>query len=111
MGAVGLVFRAELRRRWRSWLAIAILISVVSGFVLTATAAGRRTASAYPRFVAAYGFDAVAYATKPVPNLAALPEVASAILATAPANGQGTCTCSHSFRSINPRNFSLLVLP
>ena len=34
MEAVRLAFRAELRRRWRSWLAIALLISVVGGFVL-----------------------------------------------------------------------------
>ena len=31
MGAVRLVFHAGLRRRWRSWLAIALLISVVGG--------------------------------------------------------------------------------
>ena len=42
MGAVMLVFQAELRRRWRSWLAIALLISVVGGLVLAAAAAGRR---------------------------------------------------------------------
>ena len=31
--ALGLIFRAELRRRWRSWLALAILIAVVGGVV------------------------------------------------------------------------------
>ena len=58
MGAVGLAFRAELRRRWRSWLAVAVLISVVGGLVLATAAAGRRTGSAFPPFVAAHGFDA-----------------------------------------------------
>ena len=57
MGAVRLVFHAGLRRRWRSWLAIALLISVVGGLVLAAAAAGRRTENAFPRFVAAHGFD------------------------------------------------------
>jgi hypothetical protein len=77
LGAVRLAFRAELRRRWRSWLAIAILISVVGGLVLAATAAGRRTESAFPRFVAAHGFDAVEFAVQPVPKLAKLPGVTS----------------------------------
>jgi hypothetical protein len=73
LGAVWLVFGAKLRRRWPSWLAIVILIGVVGGFVLAAVAAGRRTESAFPRFVAAYGFDAYVYATRPLPQLAKLP--------------------------------------
>jgi hypothetical protein len=73
LGAVRLAFRAESRRRWRSWLAIAVLISVVGGFVLAAAAAGRRTESAFPRFVAAYGFDAAVFAVRPVPKVAGLP--------------------------------------
>ena len=64
-----MAFRAELRHRWRSWLAIAILISVVGGLVLAAAAAGRRTEAAFPQFVAAHGFDAVVYATQPVPKV------------------------------------------
>src|SRR5580698_883593 len=75
--AVWLAFRAELRRRWRSWLAIALLISVVGGFVLAATAAGRRTQNAFPQFVVAHGFDAVVYANQPVPRVATLPGVVS----------------------------------
>ena len=51
MGAVRLVFGAELRHRWRSWLMLVILIAVVGGLVLAAAAAGRRTATAFPRFV------------------------------------------------------------
>ena len=78
LGAVRLVFGAKLRRRWPSWLAIVILISVVGGFLLAAVAAGRRTDSAFPRFVAAYGFDADVYATRPLPQLAKLPGVTSA---------------------------------
>ena len=107
MGAIGLVFRAELRRRWRSWLAVAVLISVVGGLVLAAAAAGRRTESAFPRFVAAHGFDAVVYSSRPVPQLAKLPEVASATELIAPANGQPTCDCTHP---INPSDLSVGVL-
>ena len=52
-------------------------MTLVGGFVLAATVAGRRTDSAFPRFAATYGFDAVAFAVQPVPKLARLPEVAS----------------------------------
>ena len=69
MGALRLLFRAEFRRRWRSWLALATLIAVVSGVVLAAAAAGRRTESAFPRFVAAYGFNAGVYSMRPAPKL------------------------------------------
>ncbi len=78
MGAVRLVFNAGLRRRWRSWLAIALLVSVVGGLVLAAAAAGRRTENAFPRFVAAHGFDSIVYATRPVPGVGRIPGVASA---------------------------------
>ncbi len=108
MGAVRLAFRAELRRRWRSWLAIALLISVVGGLVLAATAAGRRTESAFPRFVAAHGFDALVYTAQPVPKLARLPGVASVTELVGPDNGQPTCDCSHP---INPNDFGVLVAP
>ena len=93
MDAVWLVFRAEVRRRWRSWLAIALLISLVGGFVLAAAAAGRRTESAFPRFVAAHGFDAIVYANMPVPKVAELPGVTSAIQLASPYNGQPTSAC------------------
>ena len=94
MGAVRLLFHTELRRRWQSWVVIALLISVVAGLVLAATAAGRRTDSAFPRFVAAHGFDAVVYATRPVPQVAHLPGVTSATKLTIPDTGNPTCDCS-----------------
>jgi hypothetical protein len=40
MGAAWLIVRADLRRRWRAMLAMALLIGLVSGVVLVA-AAGR----------------------------------------------------------------------
>ena len=89
MGAVRLVFHAELRRRWRSWLAIALLISVVGGLVLAAAAAGRRTENGIP----ALRGDArlrqpIVYATRPVPAVAHLPGVTSADGADRPRHGQ-----------------------
>ena len=38
MRAVGLVLAAQSRRQWRSWLALGVLIALVSGFVLAAAA-------------------------------------------------------------------------
>ncbi len=108
MGALGLVLRAEFRRRWRSWLALAALIAVVSGLVLFATAAGRRTASAFPRFLAAHGYDAEVYHERRLPALARLPTVASAVEVLEVANGQPTCTCK---RLINSDDFTLGWVP
>jgi len=103
--AVRLAFRAQLRSRWRSWLAIAVLISVVGGFVLSAAAAGRRTESAFPSFVAAHGFDIVVYANESQPKVATLPRVASFTQLASPFNGQPTCRCT---RPINPSNLDVI---
>jgi hypothetical protein len=45
--------RADLRRRWRSRVAIAALIAIAGTVVLTAYAGARRTDSAYPRYLQA----------------------------------------------------------
>ena len=105
MGAVRLAFRCELRRRWRSWFAVAVLISVVGGMVLAATAAGRRTESAFPQFVAVHGFDADVYAARPLPTLATLPGVSSVAELLGPDNGQPTCSCTHP---MNPTDFGVI---
>ena len=76
MGAFELLFRAETRRRWRSWLALAVLVALVGGLVLAATAAGRRTAAAFPHFVTAYGFDSAVYTGQPHSIGPKFPEVA-----------------------------------
>jgi MacB-like periplasmic core domain len=51
MGAVWLRLRAELRRQWRGWLALAVLLGVIGGIALAAAAGARRTDTAYPRFL------------------------------------------------------------
>jgi hypothetical protein len=103
VGAVRLVLGAEFRRRWRSWLILVVLIAVVGGLVLAAAAAGRRTATAFPRFVAAHGYDVYIYNQKPVPGLSRLPGVFSVTTIGNPASGQPTCACTT--RAINPSNF------
>jgi hypothetical protein len=99
LGAVLLVFRSELRRRWRSWLILVVLIAVVGGLALAAVAAGRRTASAFPRFVATHGYDAYIFNDKPLPSLARLPGVASVTSLVIPGSGQPTCACTHVINS------------
>ena len=101
MGAIWLVFGAEFRRRWRSWLVLAVLIAVVGGLVLAAAAAGRRTATAFPRFVTAHGFDVYIYNNQPAPGLARLPGVASVTTIGNPASGQPTCDCTHAIDAPN----------
>jgi hypothetical protein len=51
MGPAWLVLRADLRRRWRPMLAMALLIGLVGGVVLVSAAGARRTDTAYPRFL------------------------------------------------------------
>src|SRR5947207_10612641 len=53
MGAVWLRLRAELRQRWRGWLALAVLLGLIGGVAVTAAAGARRTDTAYPRFLRA----------------------------------------------------------
>ena len=108
MGAVRMVFGSELRRRWKAWLALALLVTLVGGSVLAAVAAGRRTASVFPRFVAAHGYDVFVYSSKPLPKLATLPEVSSAVPVLGPFSGPPTCACTHR---INSYNFSVLEVP
>jgi hypothetical protein len=47
--------RAQLRERWRAWLALSLLMGVTAGVVFAAGAGARRTESAYPRFEEAQG--------------------------------------------------------
>jgi hypothetical protein len=106
--AVGLVFWTQLRHRWRSWLAISILIGLVGGVIMAAAAAGRRTESAIPTFVADHGFDAEVYSTQSSPKIPRLPEVSAATVAFGPDNGQPACACRHP---LNPSYFGVVVLP
>jgi ABC-type antimicrobial peptide transport system permease subunit len=50
VGAVGLVARTDLRRRWRGTVVVALLIGVVGAVVLSTLAGARRSESALRRF-------------------------------------------------------------
>ena len=106
MGALGLVFRAELRRRGRAWLALALLVAVVGGVVLAAAAAGQRTADAFPSYLSRYGFDVALYADKV--DLTRFPEVARSTVLVGTDNGQPACACTHS---IDANEFGLVWVP
>jgi putative ABC transport system permease protein len=51
VNAVALRLGFELRRRWKAWLSLALLLSAFGGSVLAAAAGARRTHSAYPRYL------------------------------------------------------------
>ena len=51
MESLWLTLRAELRRRWRPMLGLAVLLGVIGGVVLTAAAGAQRTDTAYPRLL------------------------------------------------------------
>ncbi|HEY7429981.1 MAG TPA: ABC transporter permease [Streptosporangiaceae bacterium] len=108
MGAVWLVFGAKLRRHWQSWLLLSLLIAVASGIVLAATAAGSRTDSAFPRYLASHGYDAIVYSTRPLPQLSRLPEVKQVTPVRMPFYGHPRCSCGHR---INEGAFSVRQVP
>ncbi|MGA2969253.1 MAG: hypothetical protein ABSE75_05560 [Acidimicrobiales bacterium] len=58
MRSVGVVFRAELLRRWASWLALSLLVALIGGTVLAGVSTAHRTSSAYSDFSKRYGYDA-----------------------------------------------------
>src|SRR5436190_1226347 len=51
---IGLLVRSDLRRRWRSWLAVVALVGVVGGVSLAAVAGWQRTDTAMERFYEYY---------------------------------------------------------
>ncbi len=83
MGALRLTLRAELRRRWRPMLVLALLLGITGGVVLTAAAGAVRTDTAYPRLLrwASAAQANVIVKNAPVPAFFAalrrLPQVAS----------------------------------
>src|SRR5215469_2785057 len=91
MGAVAVVLHARLRQQWRSWLALAALVALVGGFVMAAAATGRRTAAAFPGFVARHGYDAIVYSGRALPGLARIPQVAQVTPVRAPWAFPGRC--------------------
>jgi hypothetical protein len=107
MGAIAVILAARSRRHWRAWLALALLVALGTGLVLAATTAGRRADSAFPRFAAAYGYDAIVYASEPLP-LDSFPEVAQVVAITAPFAGPTWCSCG---KTINDGALTVREVP
>ena len=103
-----MLLRSSFRQRWRSWVLLSLLIALASGLVLTAAVAARGTATAFPRYETAHGYDSFMYAVKPLPKIATLPEVASSTQVQLPTGGNPTCSCSHP---INNDDFSVFEVP
>jgi len=100
-----MLLRTGARQRWRSWLALSLLTTLVVGFVLAGAQTARRTATAWPRFEAVHGFDTFAYAPSPIRNPATLPGVAAAVAIRSPAVGPPACaSCTGQ---INGNYFSI----
>ena len=115
VGAVRVILAARARRFWRAWLLFAVLVALGTAVVLAAVTAGRRADSAFPRFVAAHGYDAVVYANGPLP-LARLPGVARTVPIQAPFYGQPSCSCGRTIdqgslavREVRPADLSRMV--
>jgi hypothetical protein len=94
LAAVLFLLGARFRHRWRSWLVLSLLIALMSGLVLAGVVAGRRTATAFPRYLAAHGFDSFVLSAAPIPKIATLPGVSSAALVHLIASGPPACACS-----------------
>lgn len=76
--ALAVLATAELRRHWRSLLALGILVGLAGAGVVSATAAARRTSSAYDRLRDATNVDdarVVSINAVPPEQVSALPEV------------------------------------
>ena len=109
MLAVVMVLRGRFRQYWKSWLALSLLIAVAGGFALSAAMAGRRTAAAFPDYVARHGYDIVVYSLRPLPRLARLPDVASTTPVLAPFTDQPRCASCR--KRIDKSNFVISVAP
>ncbi|HEY5438147.1 MAG TPA: ABC transporter permease [Acidimicrobiales bacterium] len=68
MRSIGVVFRAELSRRWTSWLALSLLVALIGGTVLAGTSTALRTSAAFSSFTKQYGYDAEVFSSSPLPN-------------------------------------------
>jgi len=109
VGTMVITLRARLRRYWRAWLSLALLVAAAGGFVLTAAAAGHRTDTAFPQFTARHGDDVIVYSGQPLPQLARLPDVSSAT--TVPVTVSDTPRCPSCRAPIDASNFLVNEVP
>jgi ABC-type lipoprotein release transport system permease subunit len=107
VNAVWARFRGDVRRRWRAWLGVVVLVGLFGGIVTAAAAGARRTDDAYARFVAAnHGAQYLIDDFVPNPEAAVLhPATVAALPAVAEAD---------SFRVFGPVNdvgYNLVASP
>lgn len=105
MSLVRMMLRTGARHRWRSWLALSLLTALVVGLVLAGVQTARRTATAWPRFEAAHGFDTFVYTPTPLRDAARFPDVATAVHIRS--TGGGAPRCSSCTSQINQNDFSI----
>ena len=111
MAFLGLMLRAGLRHRWRAWLALALLIALAVGLVLAGAMTARRTATAFPRFEAAHGYDGFFYATERVQSASSLPGVTSLTEVTSIVSNAPECRCLSSLNNSNNFNVNEVAGP
>ena len=71
MATLWLRLRADVRMGWRTLAALALLLGLVGGVVLTAAAGARRTDTAYPRLLSwasATQVDILPFSGEPAPR-------------------------------------------
>lgn len=108
MSFLGMMLRTGLRHRWRSWLALSLLIALVVGLVLAGAQTARRTATAFPRYEAAHGYDIFAYSVNPLPHPKSLPGVTATVHLQSTG---GSPTCSSCTGQINSNDFTIQEVP
>jgi ABC-type lipoprotein release transport system permease subunit len=104
-----MVLRGRFRQYWKSWLALSGLVAVAGGSVLAATAAGDRTAAAFPGFTSRHGYDVIVYSGKPLPQLNRLPGAASVTQVAVPISGAVRCGSCRA--PIDTENFLINEVP
>lgn len=108
MAFLVLMLRAGLRRRWRAWLALALLTALAVGLVLAGVQTARRTATAADRFEVAHGYDAVTYSAAPAHDLATLAPFARTTTVLFAGSAPPRCdTC----QPLNQNNFAVQEAP
>ena len=104
MAFLGLMLATGLRHRWKSWLALSLLVALVVGLVLAGVQTARRTATAFPQFEAAHGYDSFAYAVSPI-RTDALPGVVGTVHIRS--TGGGIPSCDSCTTQVNSNDFSI----
>jgi hypothetical protein len=87
---------------------LGLVAAIGTGVVLAAVTAGHRADSAFPRFAASHGYDAIVYSVQPLPKLGTLREVSLVTPIRAPFHGQPWCSCG---RQIDQGDFAIREVP